>query len=289
MTQTTDKYKNVSFDELIEFSKHNPNRNQTLSSIEIKQVKQSEDTSLDKIGLRGYRAFNLNPSGIVSLIACVKDSGSYMISSKSARLQSISNLTTELQEKTDNLKNSHLARKRKKVYDLIGATYNNARLEDKDHLELYSGVSYIMDMQFILMKSSVQEVSETGEVKETGYKGEIYFSSDPSSWKYDNPVWIADFHSRWVAIPLDSTSKPIKTYLANWVSTMEQTGWFIHWPDVDGTKTELIEKLSVLPTWSETDKSLKKDTLSQRLGKANTIKLFTNWMMGKIDSLEESD
>lgn len=287
------KYKNVSFGELIEFSKMNPNRNQSLIPIEVQAVKHVEDTSLDKMGLRGYKAYNLNPSGILSLLACINEPCNYGICSKSARLQTISTLATELQSKSDNLKNTHLARKRKKIYDLIGAAFNNSKFETKDYLDLYAGIAAIQGLQFVLMKSVEQEVSESGlneiGVNNSGYKGDIYFSSNPENWKYDTPTWIADYHGRWVALPLDTTSKPIRGYLAHWISQVEQQGWIIQWPEVDATKTELIEKLSTLPTWDEKDKKLTKDILSQRLGKANCIRVFTNWMMGKIDSLEHDD
>ncbi len=290
MTTPSKKYQNVSFSELMDYAKTNPNRNQTLTSIEIQVTKHIEDTTLDRIGLKGYKAFNLNPSGVLSLIACINDPGSYGISSKSARLQTISTLTTDLQSKSDNLKNTHLARKRKKIYDLIGNAYNNGKFESKDYLDLYSGIAIIQNLQFVLMKSAEQEVSESGLAsQESGYKGEIHFSSNPENWKYDTPTWIADYHGRWVALPLDFNSKPLKGFLAQWISQVEQQGWFIQWPEVDGTKVELIEKLSVLPTWDEKDKKLTKDVLALRLGKANSIQVFTNWMMGKIDSLELDD
>ncbi len=291
MTTPAKKYQNVSFGELMDYSKTNPNRNQTLASIEIQVTKQIEDTTLDKIGLKGYKAFNLNPSGVLSLIACINDPGSYGISSKSARLQTISTLATDLQAKSDNLKNTHLARKRKKVYDLIGAAFNNSKFEAKDYLDLYAGIGAIQGLQFILMKSAEQEISESGNATniESGYKGEIHFSSNPENWKYDTPTWIADYYGRWVALPLDIHSRPLKGFLVQWISQIEQQGWFIQWPDVDGSKVELIEKLSMFPTWDEKDKKLTKDVLSLRLGKANTIRVFTNWMMGKIDSLEQDD
>lgn len=283
------KYQNVSFEELIEYSKINPNRNQTLRSIEIQTAKNIEETSLDNFGLHGYKAYNLNPSGILSVVACINDYNNYSIMPKSARLQTISTLTTELQSKSDILKNSHLSRKRKKIYDLIGSAYNNSKFELKDYIDLYSGIATILNIQFILMKSAEQEISESGEIIESGYKGEIFFSSNPENWKYDNPTWIADYHGRWVALPLDTHSKPLKKIIAQWITQIEQQGWLIQWPEVDATKTELVNKLSLLPTWDEKDKKLTKDILSQRLGKANTIHVFTNWMMGKIDSIEPDD
>jgi hypothetical protein len=46
---------------------------------------------------------------------------------------------------------------------------------------------------------------------------------------------------------------------------------------MDGTKTELVEQLSALPTWQITDKKLTKEVLAIRLGRAKTIQLFTGW------------
>jgi hypothetical protein len=59
---------------------------------------------------------------------------------------------------------------------------------------------------------------------------------------------------------------------------MEQTGWIIQWPESDLTKKELVERLSILPTWKETDQKLVKDVLSVRLGRAMVIQTFSKWM-----------
>ena len=73
--------------------------------------------------------------------------------------------------------------------------------------------------------------------------------------------------------------------MGSWLSTVAQTGWIIQWPEVDATKAELVEHLSVLPTWQITDKKLTKDVLAARLGRANSIKVFTKWMMTDSNEL----
>lgn len=280
MTTPVKQYQNVSFKELISYSENNPNSNRTLDSIEIVSVKPSQETSLDKLGLKGYNAFNLNPTGVMSLFACIQDPSTYSLSNKGARTQIIIELTTKLQEQTDELKNTALSRKRKKIHDLIGSAYNGTRFEDKDFLDLFSGLSLMRNIHFVLMKSAVQEDIEEGEKQyESALKGEIVFSSDPSTWKQENPIWVADYRSRWVAIPSEQHAQDLHKMIGNWLSTIEQTGWVIQWPEVDATKTELVEQLSVLPTWQVTDKKLTKDVLAARLGRANTIKVFTKWMM----------
>lgn len=271
------QYKNFSFEELMTFAENNPNRTHKLESIEVQTIKPIQETPLDTLGLKGYQAFNLNPTGVLSMFACIDDPANYNMSSAASRSISLSNIATELQEKTENLRNTHLARKRKKVYELIGTAFNNGKMDDKDYLELYQGVCYIKGINLVLMKSATQEHSEKGETLNTGFKGEIHFSSNPSLWKGDDKVWIADFRARWIAIPSDMKSKPLKHILAEWITNSEQSGWMIEWPEVDASKEELVQGLSKLPTWTETDKKLKKEILSKRLGKALSIKVFSNW------------
>ena len=284
MTTPIKQYQNVSFKELISYSENNPNRNRTLDSIEIQSAKSSQETSLDKLGLKGYTAFNLNPSGVVSLYACISDPSSYSLSAKGARLQQIIEYTTKLQEQTDELKNTSLSRKRKKIHDLIGASYNGTKFEDKDYIELFTGISLMRNINFVLMKSAVQENIEEGEKQyDSSLKGEIVFSSDPSNWKQEHPVWVVDYRARWVAIPSEQHAQELHKILANWLSTIEQTGWIIQWPEADGTKVEILEQLSQLPTWQQTDKKLTKDVLGARLGRANCIKVFTKWTINNIE------
>lgn len=271
------QYQNVKYDELISYAENNPNRNLRLESIENIPVKTIQDTTLDKIGLKGYTATNLNPTGILSLLLCLEDPGYYSLSNKNTRLQEIITITTKLQEETNLLKNSELARKRKKIHDLIGAVYNESNLEEKEYLELFHGISFMRNIHFVLMKETIKENIEEGESSLSNIKGEIVFSSNPIMWKKENPVWIVDFRTRWVAIPSENNSEDIHTYLATWLVTNEQNGWIIKWPEVDGSKVEIIEQLSLFPTWQITDKKLTKDILAFRLGRAKVIQTFMKW------------
>lgn len=285
MTTPTKQYQNISFKELIAFSQNNPNRTRTLDSIEIVAVKPTLETSLDKLGLNGYKAFALNPTGLLSLIVCIQDPNAYSFSPKNVRTQKIIDIATSLQEKTDELKNTYLARKRKKIYELIGAAYNGKVMDDKEYGDLFAGVSQLLNTNFVLMKSAEQENIEEGEKQyDSSLKGEVVFSSEPINWKREQPVWVADFRARWVAIPTENNAIDIHKILGTWLTTIEQTGWIIQWPEIDETKTELVEQLSVLPTWKPEDKKLTKDVLAVRLGRAKSIEVFANWMSS--DSIE---
>jgi hypothetical protein len=191
-------------------------------------------------------------------------------------------MATLLQEQTEQLRNSHLARKRKKIHDLIGAAYNGAVLEDKDYLDLFAGIAHLKELQFVLLKSAVQE--EIEDCKKQYYstlQGEILFSSSPEVWKRDHPVWIVDYRTRWVAVPSEKHAQNPTLFLSTWLPHMEQNGWIVQWPEVEGTKAELITQLSVLPSWQATDKALLKETLAMRLGKIKTLRVLQNWSESK--------
>lgn len=283
--QYNKQYQNVSFSELMAYAKINPNRNLALTPIEIKVTKSAEDTSLDKIGLRGYTAMNLNPGGILGVLICINDDN-YAISTKATRAINTSELATELQEKTDTLKNTHLSRKRKKIYDLISTSFNNEYISDDDLVILYEGVSYLTNKNFVLIKTATQDAIENGDDThiDTRFKGDLMFSSNPSKWKYDTPIYFIDYRARWIAQNPEHSNKNI----GEWLSDCETSGWLVHWPEVDSTKTEIVNILSDTVTWKASDKSLKKEVLAQRLGKLNTINTFVSWVTHKFDLLEST-
>jgi len=281
------KYQNVGFSELIAFSKNNPNRTRKLDSIEVH--KQETETLLDNFGLTGYSILNLNPHGLLSLLACIEDPNYYSLAQMNVRTTRIIDITTTLQEETNNLKNTSISRKRKKIYDLIGAAYNATTFEDKDYYDLFNAVTHMRNLQFVLVKKADEEVKEgplpsakedlpsakedLPSAKEDlpSAKGEIIFSSDPCTWKKDNSTWIVDFRAQWIAIPSDPTSKSIEHLLETWLYKMEEDHWTVKWPSIDATKVELVGTLSQLPSWVEADRKLTKDVLSTRLGRHNTL------------------
>jgi hypothetical protein len=280
MTTPVKQYQNVSYRELLQFSQQNPNRRRALVPIEIHAPSHKEDPSLQSLGLDGYTSLNLNPTGLLSVLLCVMDPVYYSESNKNGRQQDMSDLVTSLQQDTDQLKNTSLMRKRKKIYELLGTCFNGGQLQDKDYLDLYHGFEAMRSIQFIMLKEAVQEKTEDHDgavVNDSGFKGEIFFSSNPSLWKTDDPVWVVDYKGHWVAIPMDMSARPIKTYMGEWLEQMEQNGWMVQWPEVDGTKAELVATLSQQSTWKETDKKLSKETLALRLGKQHTLHLFDKW------------
>lgn len=278
MTTPVKQYQNVSYRELIQFSQQNPNRNRALAPIEIHTPTPKEDPSLQSFGMNGYVSISMNPVGLLSVLSCINDPGYYSACQKNNRQQMNTDLVTALQQETDELKNSSLSRKRKKIYELLGVCFNGGLLQDKDYLDLYQGFDAMRHIQFIMMKETVQEKTEDQDQEyESGLKGEIFFSSNPSLWKAEYPVWVVDYKGNWVAVPVDLSARPIKEYVGEWLEQMEHHGWIVQWPEIDATKTELVAILSQTPTWKENDKKLSKETLSIRLGKQQSLRVFDQW------------
>jgi hypothetical protein len=281
MTTPARVYQNVSYQELLRYAETNPHRARTLDSMEIR-MSIVKETSLDSLLLTGYTAFSLYPTGIISLFACLSDPHYYMLAPPSVRTELIMALTTTLQEEVETLRTTPLARKRKHLYELIGKAFHGARMEEKDYDDLFQGIAYIREIQFVIMKEAVQERVEEGNGKEEAYapsgvKGEIHFSSNPMNWKKENATWLADHHARWVAMPSGASARPFSSLVGEWIVDMEGRGWIVQWPEVEATKVELVERLSARPTWQETDRKLLKEVLAVRLGKALTLQLFHSW------------
>jgi hypothetical protein len=286
MTTPARVYQNVSYQELLRYAETNPHRARTLDSMEIR-MSIVKETSLDSLLLPGYTAFSLYPTGIISLFACLSDPHYYMLAPPSVRTELVMTLTTTLQEEVETLRTTPLARKRKHLYELIGKAFHGARMEEKDYDDLFQGISYIREIQFVIMKEAVQERVEEGQGKgkeeasvpsvPSGVKGEIHFSSNPMNWKKEHATWLADHHARWVAMPSGASARPFSSLVGEWIMDMESRGWIVQWPEVEATKVELVERLSTFPSWQETDRKQLKDVLAVRLGKALTLQRFHSW------------
>ena len=288
MTTPARVYQNVSYQELLRYAETNPHRARTLDSMEIR-MSIVKETSLDSLLLPGYTAFSLYPTGIISLFACLSDPHYYMLAPPSVRTELVMTLTTTLQEEVEILRTTPLARKRKHLYELIGKAFHGARMEEKDYDDLFQGISYIREIQFVIMKEAVQERVEEGQGKQgkeeasvpsvpSGVKGEIRFSSNPMNWKKEHATWLADHHARWVAMPSGASARPFSSLVGEWIMDMESRGWIVQWPEVEATKVELVERLSALPSWQETDRKQLKEVLAVRLGKALTLQRFHSWV-----------
>lgn len=288
-------YQNYRFDELIAFSQQNPYRSRRLSPIEVggirgqgrgEQERQDEkEPEKEKTawGWKGYTIQDVEPSGLLSMVVCMEDPHAYALSTPSIRSQQVIDVCTRLQERTEELKNGPLMRKRKRIYELLGMLYNgSASLEEKDYKDLFLALEVFQEAYFVRLHRSVQDVIEQaggdgdglnkGGVQETHT---LIFSSSPLLWKRGRPIWLVDAHGRWMAIPTD-TMRPMSDELGPWLQEVEKKGWKVEWPEVDATKTEMVEQLKSLGAWEEGDKKHTKDVLAVRLGREKTLRLFSS-------------
>ena len=279
MTSKSKTYQNYRFDELIAFAQQNPHRTRQLTPLEVLEQecgrkKTEKDTSLSGFGLQGYTVFDLQPTGLISMMVCMDDPHAYALSTPAIRSQQTIEHCTLLQQRTDELRNGPLMRKRKRIYELLGAIYNESiQLDEGDYIDLFRAMEVFQDAHFVLITRAVQGTMESDS---KDHQNTIGFSSSPLLWKRDRPVWLVDAHGRWIAVPTD-TGRPLAAELADWLPHMAEKGWLIQWPDTEGSKTEIVEQLIALGAWQESDKKLIKDTLSARLGKEKTMDLFRKW------------
>jgi hypothetical protein len=274
-------HQNVSIAQLLEWAEKNPNKSKTLAPIGIQEVSPSKITNekentLESIGLDEFESLTLSPSGILSAIAWVTDS-TYAYLSSRARASYLREMATRLQQQTDGLAGGTLARRRRKIHDGIGALANTGNVKPEEHLNLFSGLAIMCSVQLIFVQmSKVEEKERDEEGKEIEDDDEkyIYFSSDPSTWVKEKKTFIIDYYGRWIASP--QTDESMKT-LVDWVEDLEMNGWIVGWhinPNL--TKDALVEELKGYPTWLSEHAKLKKDVLSQRLAKYNTLRVIHN-------------
>lgn len=308
MTSKPKVYSNYRFDELIAFSQQNPHRSRRLSPMEFgrgdKSRKEREKEGRQEIeekeggheeknisGWAGYTVQTVEPSGLLSMVVCMEDPHAYALSTPFIRAQQVMDVCTRLQERTEELKNGPLLRKRKRIYELLGALYHGTTvLEEKDYADLFLALEVFQDAHFIRLHRTVQDRMEGtgGSVKKTEgvttraqqlqQPQEAYtlsFSSSPLLWKKERPVWLVDSHGRWIAIPTD-TVQPMMEGMGKWLRSVEEKGWKIEWPESEGSKTEIVEQLTTLGVWTEGDKKLTKDILAVRLGREKTLRRFTS-------------
>lgn len=276
MARPTMQKQSVCFAELLEWSQTNPNKSKTLAPIEIfsedqvlrrRDADAKIDRSLETIQLPAFESITLSPSGILSAIAFMTDE-TYAYSPVRIRNTMLRELATTLQQNTDNLSGTSLARKRKRIHDGVAALANASAVKPEEWIDLFSSLAIMNKLQIIFIQMSKVEVTATHSEEEEGdntNEKAIYFSSDPDTWTNVNKTWIVDYYGRWIATPKNEQS--FET-LRDWIEDIEIHGWNVHWHyDASVTKDILIEQLSSLPGWQKDHAKLKKDILLARLAK----------------------
>ena len=146
---------NVSIGQLLEWSRSNSYKHHTLAPIRTEAPKADvgggDGSPLDRIGLTGYSAVPLQPSGILSAIAWIRDP-LFAEATPNMRPGLLRELATALQVETDRLSGTKLARKRRRIFDGIGALCNGAPMKDEDALDLFGSLAFLCNAQLVLVQ-----------------------------------------------------------------------------------------------------------------------------------------
>jgi hypothetical protein len=266
-------YQNVSISDLTTWSKHNPSRSHVLAPIKIQpSATTNGGSTMTDLFLPTYAAVPLQPSGILSVFAWIRDP-LFADASMSVRTTLVRTLATTLQAETDTLAGSKFARKRRRIFDGIALALHGTPLKDSDWVDVYNALAHLTGIQMVYVRQAkgLEERGETPEALEGASKGALTFSSNPATWSKTTPTWIADWHGRWIAVPDDTDRVPTADRILPWLTAAEEGGWIVEWPSVEGTKDEIVEELSRLPTWKSSDTKLKKDALAALAGRARVI------------------
>lgn len=253
-------FRNVSITDIINWIKTNPNRERKLVH---NSEKKDIPYNLENIGLRNVETIILDPPNILSVIKYLEDP-MFEITSISDRLSLVRNAVPDLIEKINNIKHNKLSRKRKRIVELLSNSVDNVPINTDDMKLLYEGLSFIKNLQFVLV--SADPIINPLEGSED-YNKIIYFSSNPINWSKDNPVHIVDFRSKWIAKFSNSTNINIRS----WLETLERNMWTIEWPYDDITKKEALEQLENTPIWKNEFRKFLKEDLTVVLGKHKTL------------------
>jgi hypothetical protein len=271
---------NVGIGQLLEWSRSNSYKHHTLAPIRTEapkaDVEGDDGPPLDRIGLVGYRAVSLQPSGILSTIAWIREP-LFAEATPNMRPGILRDLATTLQVETDRLSGTKLARKRRRIYDGIGALCNGAPMKDEDAYDLFCSLAFLCNLQlvFVHLADSVESAATgagagTGAASTEADLNRITFSSDPHTWSKDTPTWIVEAHGRWIAQPPEDSV--VLRRLSTWLSDQgENKKWAIEWPEAEGTKAELIDALMDNPTWQPAHAKLLKEALAKKLGRWKSI------------------
>jgi hypothetical protein len=269
----TKVYQNVSIQQLTDWSATNPYRNHSLAPIKIQTggVVQEQGTSLASIGLPDYTAIPVQ--GMLHVFEWMRNP-LFSDASVSVRASFVRTLATTFQTEVDTLlAGSPYARKRRRIYDGVGALlHGTPLLKDDERLDIVGALAHLSGLQLLLVKQPTTEgqvaaATETTEPSDP-VPPTLLFSSPPTTWSASVPTWVIDWHGRWVGIT--DELNPLQPLLS-WALHLDPNQWHVQWPTVEGTKEDIVKELSTTSTWKATDSKLKKDVLALRLGRIRVL------------------
>jgi len=279
-------YQNVSIQQLTDWSATNPYRNHSLAPIKIQTggVVQAQGTSLASIGLPAYTAIPVQ--SMLHVFEWMRNP-LFSDASVSVRASFVRTLATTFQTEVDTLlAGSPYARKRRRIYDGVGALFHGTPLlKDDERFDIIGALAHLSGLQLLLVKQPTTEGQVAAATEETTTTTTtttittittiaepapptLLFSSPPTTWSASVPTWVLDWHGRWIGTT--DELNPLQPLLS-WALHLDPNQWHVQWPPVEGTKEDIVKELSTSSTWKATDSKLKKEVLALRLGRIRVL------------------
>ncbi len=197
----------------------------------------------------------LEPAGIISYILWRRDP-LYRVSTGLLRKQLYNEEQFELQKEMESgISGTKFARRRRKLLEV----FNGSTTADmEDILKFQELWADILRVQFVKISTRT----------EAGHKVS-FCPPDVSTWTASKPIVFVDERFESVFVPPEEGYE--RKTLAKFISAVDDAGWKIEWPLVDGTKDELDAAVIPIINFVTVPEKAKKAELAVILGKYNAI------------------
>lgn len=151
-------------------------------------------------------------------------------------------------------KSTPFSRKRKELMAALEALQKKADIDlDKDDLL----------MKYIVWRKDIQVFIEKS--------GALHAYPDSNLWRHDTPIYYINSDKQNFN---EMAPRLLYDFINDWI---DMTGGQVMWPKVDGKKEELLNILDGGDRYVK----LKKDELSEMVGKQHTMRMFHSWINAK--------
>lgn len=250
------------FEHLKSLIASNPNRAKGLDvprSVEAKPVYAFPGASDD------WLEYNVGPAGLLSAL-CFLRNPLYCEAGSRLRERMLLEFRSEAQVAIDNELQgaSKLGRMKRKLIEWVAA--DPATLTPQTIREAWEVLVQVFKIQTVV----IQEIPGCKEPQLS------FAPANTELWRADRPTHFveASLSKVWVYV---GSQVELRRRIGLWFSEREHAGAKIQWAVRDGTKTELVEYLEVLPYWRSEHAKMKKDELAAMAGRAAAISLFSDW------------
>lgn len=213
--------------QLQSYAAENPNRTQSLTPIEIRQLsdtQEGQDAPATIAG--GLCPTPLEPPGPLSMLLWLTDA-EFRGATAQVRRNILREQIIAVQTRVD-AELRGIRWSRKKTTEQLAAQQTSAVSPPMQTPELDAALAHLFGYQKLLIDEAGRRVE--------------FIPADPRTWSAEFPIWAATTGSR--AVVHRAGEEPVGPGLGQWLSDREREGWKISWPTAEGTMEELKTKLS---------------------------------------------